>query len=259
MNAPMTIKQYVSQMRKIPGGRFTMGRTMLDEVDVYVDEVPAHTVAIKNCYMGSTPVTVGMWREYVRSNQKLSMPKAPRWGWIDDHPMVNVSWNDIHGNNGKSGYCKWASYVTGVRLSLPTEAQMEYVTKCGKNQLFPWGSVFDDQNLWCSSDTQEVTMTAPVVRTYRIHTNGYAISDLMGNVSQWCSDWYGKYQGTPRDRLGYAVAVSDPKGPLKGELKCLRGAAFFNSYPDVFRSTNRITDKATNISPYVGFRLVAPN
>ena len=27
MQAPMTIKQYVSQLQTIPGGRFTMGRT----------------------------------------------------------------------------------------------------------------------------------------------------------------------------------------------------------------------------------------
>ena len=69
MQAPMTIKQYVSQMRMIPGGRFTMGRTyaIADHVEFGKDEVPAHPVEISRFRMGATPVTVGTWRPYVYS------------------------------------------------------------------------------------------------------------------------------------------------------------------------------------------------
>ena len=44
MQAPMTIKQYVSQMRKFPGGRFTIGLTyyVQDDAARYIDELPVH-------------------------------------------------------------------------------------------------------------------------------------------------------------------------------------------------------------------------
>ena len=118
MQAPMTIKQYVSQMRKIPGGRFTMGRTysIKDEFDYYDDEVPAHVVDISSFKMGGTLVTVGMWREYVRANKQLSMPKVPDWDWIDDHPVVNVTWNDIVGVDGTGGYCAYRPAVQAKKF-----------------------------------------------------------------------------------------------------------------------------------------------
>ncbi len=48
MQAPMTIKQYVSQMRKIPGGRFTMGRTydVKDRLGFSNNELPAREVDV---------------------------------------------------------------------------------------------------------------------------------------------------------------------------------------------------------------------
>ena len=98
MTAPLTVKQYVSQLQTIPGGRFTMERTYaIANEDVFKDEVPAHPVDISAFRLGATPVTVGMWREYVRANLSLSLLDAPVWGWIDNHAVVNVCWNDIMG------------------------------------------------------------------------------------------------------------------------------------------------------------------
>ena len=252
----MTIKQYVSQMRKIPGGRFTMGRTyyIKGESKLYEEEVLAHPVDISPFRMGATPVTVGMWREYLRANFSLSMPEIPEWGWIDSHPMVNVSWNDIMGTDGKGGYCAWASRITGVRLSLSTEAQWEFVAKGGKDQVFPWGNVYDDSKVW-SSVKKIRSGTAAVDRLNNMFVNKFGVSDLSGNVWEWCLDGYQLYVKS-FDRLGYVSVPRDPVGA--GYAKCFRGGSWSLSNPDIFRCAYRDRVNPEGGDDTSGFRLVAP-
>jgi sulfatase modifying factor 1 len=262
MQAPMTIKQYVSQMRKIPGGRFTMGRTYKDEdIGGNNDELPAHPVDISTFRLGATPITVGMWREYVRKNVHLSMPKTPSWDWIDDHPMVNISWNDIMGDDGTSGYCEWASRVSGVQLLLPSEGQYEYVLKGGSNgRKFPWGNSFDESKLWCSrSDFKDVGRTAPVIRSANIHVNEFGLSDLVGNVMQWCLDTYKPYSSIKRDRLGYPLIQANPvvtgQGPMSRRNRVIRGGGWYGYIPLFFRCDYRYKYTPNERDETIGFRL----
>jgi sulfatase modifying factor 1 len=259
MKAPMTVKQYVSQLRKIPGGRFTMGRTFKIEEkskfysETYKNSTPAHTVDISPFRMGATPVTVGMWREYVRANSSLSMPEPPEWGWKDSHPMVNVSWNDIMGEDGKGGYCAWAARVSGVRLLPPTEAQWEFAAKGGKDPKFPWGNEYDDSKVW-SSVNKSRSGTAAVDRSNNVFVNKFGVSDLCGNVWEWCLDGYQPYIKS-FDRLGYVSVSKDPIG--NGQDKCTRGGFWSNGWPTYFWCALR--NKASPDSRYTafGFRLVA--
>jgi sulfatase modifying factor 1 len=257
MKAPMTIKQYVSQMRKIPGGRFTMGRTynLEDKFGTYKDEVPANLVDISAFTMGGTHVTVGMWREYLIANTSLSMPKRPKWGWIDSHPMVNVSWNDIMGQDGKGGYCAWASRESGIKLILPTEAQWEFVAKGGKDRMYPWGDEYDDSKLWGSA-YKDRFRTAAVDRLNNVFTNRFGISDMCSNVSEWCLDGFQPYDKST-DRLGY---VRVPRNPVQvGKYKCTRGASWGNTNEFLsFRCTARGGRGPEARSEIGGFRLVAP-
>ena len=265
MQAPMTIKQYVSQMRKIPGGRFTMGRTYeIVFSDSFKSELPAHTVDISSFQMGATLVTVGMWREYLRANTTLSMPEAPNWGWIDSHPVVNVSWNDIMGVDGTGGYCAWASRASGVRLTLPTEAQWEYAAKGGRRDLkYPWGNIWDQDKLWCSRKSLgDVRRTAPVVRSNNAYVNQYGLIDMAGNVDQWCFDTYAEYGVQKQDRLGYPVVIANPKsvgvGPLNLRLRIFRGGSWCFNNPHHFRCASRIEGSPDFRNIYIGFRLFAP-
>ncbi len=179
--APLTLKDYVRQMRPIPGGTCLMRAYLVPSDDKLVRLSPFR--------MGATPVTVGMWMEYCRATG-TRMPVAPRWGWKPNHPMVNVSWNDIMGADGKGGFCAWASGVAGVRLTLPTEAQWEYCARDGGKPIkYPWGNRFDASKCWCSRSSTRL-MTAPVDRTDSIYRNGLGLTDMVGNVWEWCSDWY---------------------------------------------------------------------
>jgi formylglycine-generating enzyme required for sulfatase activity len=200
--------------------------------------------------MGATPVTVAVWKEYCAATG-TTLPIAPAFGLLDDHPVVNVSWNDIMGSDGKGGFCAWVSDIAGFRLTLPTEAQWEYAARGGVGgQEFPWGNSYDDSKLWCSKVTDR-KQTAPVVRSSNIYRNGFGLTDMAGNVWQWCSDLYAPYS---------SVSQTDPIGPpsTSGTVRCVRGGSWNYVYPDIFRCANRLRDfPDIGFDLYGGFRLSA--
>ena len=259
MQAPMTIKQYVSLMRTIPSGRFTMGRNypIEDKRGIYKNEQPAKPVDISTFRMGMTPVTVGMWREYVRANRSVSMPEAPSWDWLDDHPIINVTWNDIMGSDGKGGFCGWVNRLTGSQVGLPTEAQWEYTARAGRDLIFPWGDSFDESKLHCRSK-----MTAPVVRSTNIFFGDFGVSDMVGNVMHWCIDSHSPYSAQKRDRLGYVVVPANPKvvgsGPMDDRHRVTKGGSWSDYDPETFRCACRYWGYPVSKSIFLGFRLVAP-
>ena len=236
------LKAYVDAMCDIPAGTFQMGRKCL-----FGDTKPVHTVTLSAFRMGATPVPVAVWKEYCVATG-MSLPDPPAWGWLDDHPMVRVSWNDIMGEESRGGFSEWASDVAGVDLTLPTEAQFEYASRGGQEGLeFPWGDSFDDSNLWCSVKTSR-TGTAPVGRSSNVYRNVHGLADMSGNVWQWCSDWYGRYG---------SGALKDPLGPSSGRDRCVRGGSWNFTYPDFFRCASR--DRQFPLSGYIsiGLRLSA--
>jgi formylglycine-generating enzyme required for sulfatase activity len=101
------------------------------------DEKPVHRVTLTDFWLSRTLVPQELWAEYARVGGG-SMPSAPSWGWLSNHPIVNVSWNDIQ------GFCTWASRVSGFELVLPSEAQWEYAARGGGRDVkWPWGNTFD--------------------------------------------------------------------------------------------------------------------
>lgn len=237
--------KYVDEMKPISGGTFLMGVASKD-----TDASDAvHEVTLSNFRMGTTPVTVALWKEYC-SDAKLPLPEAPNWGRLDDHPVVFVSWDDIMGKDGTGGFCAWAKERSGENLSVPTEAQFEYASRSkGKDTLYPWSGDFDNEQVWSSVKTTRYG-TQPVVRESNISETSDGLTDMSGNVYQWCYDLYADY---PKD------SVANPVGPsTNGDNKrCLRGGSWHNGNPKDFRCATRLWDKPNLRSNSVGFRLVA--
>jgi formylglycine-generating enzyme required for sulfatase activity len=144
-----------------------------------------HVEIAKPFLLGRTLVTVAAYKKYVNATGR-SMSTAevfnPEWKF-DDHPIVNVTWNDA------VAFCEWA----GGRL--PSEEEWEYAARGGKNGLkYPWGDLITHDNanygqdLCCgglAKGRDRWENTSPVGS---FASNGYGLSDMAGNVWQWCAD-----------------------------------------------------------------------
>ena len=171
-------------------------------------------VEIQGFRIGRTHVTWAMWREYCEY-EVVSMPKSPDFGIRDDHPVVNVSWYDLCGQNGDGGYCRWATEVSGTQFFLPSIDQWEHVARGGKTKNdgdFPWGKSFDRTRLWCSErEAGDARTTGSVTRQNRTDRNHpFEVRDIVGNAWQWCSD-------------------------ASGSSRHLRGGSWSESEGDVFK------------------------
>jgi len=73
-------------------------------------------------------------------SQTGKIGRKPEYTWrnpgfeqTDEHPVVNVSWNDA------VGFCKWLSQKEGQKYRLPTEAEWEYSCLAGRTTRIPAG------------------------------------------------------------------------------------------------------------------------
>ena len=174
----------------------------------------------------------------------------------EDHPVVQVCWEDA------AAYASWA----GKRL--PTEAEWEYAARGGLSQKpYAWGDAFRPggklmANTWQGRFPDRNTKDDGWERTSPVGQfppNGFGLSDMAGNVWQWCADWYrpDSYRQGP---------ASNPTGPSKSfdpaepgsPKKVQRGGSFLCSdqYCSRYMPGGRGKGAIDTGSSHVGFRCV---
>lgn len=215
----------------IPEGEFEMGSR---EKEGYRDEEPRRRVYLDACYMDRYPVTVKLYRQFCAAAGK-DMPSAPPWGWIDSHPMVMVTREDG---------VEYAEYY-GKRL--PTEAEWEKACRAGSSALYHFGDRESDLGKYAWYSNNSDGSTRPVGEKA---PNAFGLHDMLGNVWEWCSDWYGEdyYKNSP---------YRNPGGPVTGNFRVIRGGAWpVNA--GFCRCSNRYRVNPEGKNMFIGFRCVVP-
>jgi formylglycine-generating enzyme required for sulfatase activity len=177
----------------IPGGTFMMGCSDGD-AECTPSELPRHGVTLSSFLILETEVTEGQYQTVTGTN-----PSSSRIG--PKYPVEQATWFEA------SALCK------SIGGRLPTEAEWEYSARGGVATQYYCGS--DPKCLnsiaWYSGNSNqvkhEVGQKVP---------NLFGVYDILGNVLEWCDDWYhASYVNAPVDGSSWVVPV-DYRRILRG-------------------------------------------
>ncbi|HET6247268.1 MAG TPA: SUMF1/EgtB/PvdO family nonheme iron enzyme [Tepidisphaeraceae bacterium] len=196
----------------ISAGKFTMGRE-----GGRADEKP-HAVAVGSFYMDRDLVTQELYEKVMGVNPSKKPGKqnpVERIQWIDAAKFCNKC-SDLDGLSPCYNLQTWECDFNADGYRLPTEAEWEYACRAGTQTRYFFGDDAADapRYMWCKPES--AGLAHPVGRK---QANPWGLNDMLGNVWEWCNDWYdaGAYQQS---------SSSDPHGPVSGKQRVLRGGAW---------------------------------
>ncbi|GBU22103.1 hypothetical protein R80B4_02008 [Fibrobacteres bacterium R8-0-B4] len=234
------------EMVLVEGGTFTMGCTSEQGDDCFAYESPTHPVTLSSYYIGKYEVTQGLWKA-VMGSLPSDFTEDSLHGMGDNYPVYYVSWDDI-----VNEFIPKINKLTGKTYRLPTEAEWEYAARGGnKSGGYKYsGSNNIDDVAWYGYYLKEGGTSGETTNPVGTKSpNELGIYDMIGNVWEWVSDWYGDYSST---------AQADPTGPSSGSDRVNRGGSWHDvarfcrvSYRNEFNPDDSIS--------FIGFRLVLPS
>ncbi len=253
----------VSNMVHFKGGTIAIGSNKGAP-----NEAPAFETVVAPFHLDKNLVSVADFRKFVEATNykteadnygdsgvfifeqgQWTLLKGTNWEYplgetkpksLDNHPVTHVSWNDA------KAYAAWA----GKRL--PTEYEWEFAAKNGGTSTYPWGETplkngKHMANVWQGTSIENAkaedgfTLTSPIGH-YGETPAG--LTDMSGNVWQWCEDVYASYPGNP---------APEPSAP---NVRVTRGGSFMfdqaleKSFTTTFRAKNSVDTSLFN----TGFR-----
>ena len=239
-NTGIQNEQPVFEMEIAP---FFLDKNLVSVADfrLFVEKTNYKTEADKFGDSGVYSFDLGRWELLKGANWEYplgtSKPKA-----LPNHPVTHVSWNDA------KVYADWL----GKRL--PTEFEWEFAAKNGRNNgsKYAWGDslVIGGKyyaNVWQGASVTDRNVLDGYLLTSPVGFYGeteLGLTDMGGNVWQWCDNVYGLYPVDLNTNTG------DPK------IRTTKGGSFMfdsareSSFTTTFRGKNSIDTSLFN----TGFR-----
>lgn len=265
------------ELVKVPAGSFIMGSTQNS------DEMPQSIVEVKKAFwIGRFEVTNAQFRvfdpEHDSRDEHRHGYQFGQKGYSMNHPdqpVVRISWHQA------MDYCKWLSQKTGMKFTLPTEAQWEWACRAGSSTPFWFGDLFSDFSRYANlGDTKLKEFAActafkfyestkiienpnkyddwiPRDTTYndggfisepvgRYICNPWDIFDMHGNVWEWTLSSYKPYPY--KDEDGRNTISNDSKRVVRGGSWYDRPKRSTSSFRLPYRDYQKVYN--------VGFRVV---
>ncbi len=271
----------------IPPGTFTMGSSLTaeqvhsrygGELEWYKDERPQHKVTLTSGFwLGKYEVTNEQFRAFVNATgHETDAEKQgyaygvdgsgnwgkrngyhwnnPGWPVRETHPVVCVSWNDAQ------AYIKWLNGKGARTYRLPSEAEWEYACRAGTATPFTWGydatsgagwlnaadlTAKERFSGWTTFNFEDGFVFTASVGSFR--ANAWGLCDILGNVWEWCEDWYDENYYT-------GDAQRNPRNSTAGSSRVVRGGSW-NNNPGHCRAANRHSHNPAYAHSLIGFRI----
>ena len=187
----------------IPPGKFMMG-SPADEPDRGNDELQHEVLIGAGYWMSDHEVTQAEYLSIIGTNPSFSTGNLSK-------PVDAVTYEQA------VYYCKKLTdrERQGGRITikqvfrLPTEAEWEYAARANTT-----GPRYGDLHLiawWLGNmenESHPVKLKLP---------NAWGLYDMIGNICEWCADWYGEYTANPS---------ANPRGPNYGTYRVGRGGGY---------------------------------
>lgn len=207
-------------MIRVSSGSYTMG-SPTSEAGHRVWERQRQITFAEDFYLGKTPVTQDQYRAIIGTNPTDHEE-------IGDAPVDSVNWDQAN------DFCRKLTHLDRQAGSLPddweyrlpTEAEWEYACRAGTSEARhgrPKNVSWYGDN--ANHQPHAVGQKAP---------NAWGFHDMLGNVWEWCQDWF---------------HVANPS-------RSVRGGSYFNS-ARFCRAAQRWGWMPANRGRYCGFRLLA--
>jgi formylglycine-generating enzyme required for sulfatase activity len=219
-----TVSELTSNMVFIKGGKFAKTDLRVPKAKKLKD-----SIAVRNFLFSKYEVTQKQWQHVMGYNNSDNRN-------CSECPVENVSWNEV------AEFIKIVNLNSDVKFRLPTDAEWEYAVRLDVVDYINrrGGLKYGDNVAWHFDNSERKTHP---VGSKMPHASG--AFDLMGNVAEWCADWYDP------EYLKHSKNLINPAGPSTGTRKIVRGGAYSNKdFVEAYHRDPKEKQKT------IGFRLV---